>query len=266
MNGFDEAANFLEEAGLVRGYLPPRHLRAMRGSDPFVLITITAAGAPTDGDMVVGIQAGCQYRAARDGKGLPRKDSPRITFHYSCPARLSLLLEERLPNARKRLLKANPNWGRGPTKELKKKDIAITIIENEIKKRNANQERAKTLLNFLRNPTQATIHGHEPDSEFDYEVSRLVSGSNKPKGKKIPQKKTGQSQAYDRDPAVAAYARRQAKGNCHDCKKKAPFIRRATGQPFLEVHHIHMLKDGGSDTTDNVIALCPNCHRKRHYW
>jgi 5-methylcytosine-specific restriction protein A len=26
-----------------------------------------------------------------------------------------------------------------------------------------------------------------------------------------------------------------------------------------------MLRDGGSDTINNVIALCPNCHRKRHY-
>lgn len=34
------------------------------------------------------------------------------------------------------------------------------------------------------------------------------------------------------------------------------------GQPFLEVHHIHYLSNGGNDTIDNVIALCPNCHRK----
>ncbi|TOJ58505.1 hypothetical protein CGI36_22670 [Vibrio parahaemolyticus] len=25
------------------------------------------------------------------------------------------------------------------------------------------------------------------------------------------------------------------------------------------------LKDGGSDTVENVKALCPNCHREAHY-
>ena len=36
-------------------------------------------------------------------------------------------------------------------------------------------------------------------------------------------------------------------------------------EPFLEVHHVKSLSDGGEDTLDNVIALCPNCHREKHY-
>ncbi|TDA69847.1 HNH endonuclease signature motif containing protein, partial [Halomonas marinisediminis] len=35
--------------------------------------------------------------------------------------------------------------------------------------------------------------------------------------------------------------------------------------PFLEVHHLIRLKDGGPDTVENCAALCPNCHRKLHY-
>jgi 5-methylcytosine-specific restriction protein A len=31
------------------------------------------------------------------------------------------------------------------------------------------------------------------------------------------------------------------------------------------VHHRVRLADGGDDTTDNAVALCPNCHRKAHY-
>jgi Predicted restriction endonuclease len=34
--------------------------------------------------------------------------------------------------------------------------------------------------------------------------------------------------------------------------------------PFLEVHHIVPLYDGGADTLDNCAALCPNCHRAIH--
>ena len=32
----------------------------------------------------------------------------------------------------------------------------------------------------------------------------------------------------------------------------------------METHHIEWLSKGGSDTIDNTVALCPNCHRKMH--
>ena len=35
--------------------------------------------------------------------------------------------------------------------------------------------------------------------------------------------------------------------------------------PYLEVHHLTRLADGGADLPQNVIALCPTCHRKAHY-
>lgn len=35
--------------------------------------------------------------------------------------------------------------------------------------------------------------------------------------------------------------------------------------PYLEVHHLTRLADGGADCPENVIALCPTCHRKAHY-
>lgn len=35
--------------------------------------------------------------------------------------------------------------------------------------------------------------------------------------------------------------------------------------PYLEVHHIIFLAQGGDDTVDNAEALCPNCHRRKHY-
>ena len=38
-----------------------------------------------------------------------------------------------------------------------------------------------------------------------------------------------------------------------------------TGVPLLETHHVRRLVDKGPDTTDNVAALCPNCHRELHY-
>lgn len=52
-------------------------------------------------------------------------------------------------------------------------------------------------------------------------------------------------------------------GYCELCKMKAPFTLE-DGTPFLELHYIDWLSEGGSPTLDNLVALCPNCHRKIH--
>jgi 5-methylcytosine-specific restriction protein A len=71
------------------------------------------------------------------------------------------------------------------------------------------------------------------------------------------------SKRYERNANVAEYALRRANGLCQLCGNSAPFMKK-DGSPFLEVHHILWLSKGGSDTIDNTVALCPNCHRKMH--
>jgi len=68
---------------------------------------------------------------------------------------------------------------------------------------------------------------------------------------------------YVRDENVAEYVRRNADGVCELCKNIAPF-NKLDGHPFLEMHHIEWLSQGGEDTIKNAVALCPNCHRKMH--
>lgn len=69
---------------------------------------------------------------------------------------------------------------------------------------------------------------------------------------------------FARDPAVVAWVLNEAAGVCECCEKIAPF-KREDGSPFLEVHHVLQLADGGEDTIHNAVALCPNCHRELHY-
>ena len=47
------------------------------------------------------------------------------------------------------------------------------------------------------------------------------------------------------------------------CNKAAPFID-TKGMPYLQVHHIVWLKNGGEDIIYNTVALFPNCYRKMH--
>jgi 5-methylcytosine-specific restriction protein A len=56
----------------------------------------------------------------------------------------------------------------------------------------------------------------------------------------------------------------RANGTCEGCGQSAPF-QRADGTLYLEVHHRRRLADAGEDSVENAIALCPNCHRERHY-
>lgn len=85
-----------------------------------------------------------------------------------------------------------------------------------------------------------------------------------PKGNRNPKSKTGESQVIKRDSQVILWVLEEAKGVCESCKNPAPFIS-SGGRPFLEVHHVHRLADGGPDIIENAVALCPNCHRALHF-
>jgi hypothetical protein len=63
---------------------------------------------------------------------------------------------------------------------------------------------------------------------------------------------------------IRLYALRRANGQCEGCGMLAPFMT-PDGQPYLEVHHIRRLSDGGPDHPRWVVAICPNCHRRAHY-
>lgn len=63
---------------------------------------------------------------------------------------------------------------------------------------------------------------------------------------------------------VRTYARLRSAGICEACNEAAPF-QTSSGEPFLEVHHIDRLSDGGPDRPDMVAAICPNCHREAHF-
>jgi 5-methylcytosine-specific restriction protein A len=85
-----------------------------------------------------------------------------------------------------------------------------------------------------------------------------------PTGSTAPKKTTRVSEAFERDPAVVAWILGHAKGVCECCGSPAPFVD-SDGFPFLEVHHVEPLGEGGADVIENAVALCPNCHRRCHH-
>ncbi|MFT5717188.1 MAG: 5-methylcytosine-specific restriction protein A [Oleiphilaceae bacterium] len=105
---------------------------------------------------------------------------------------------------------------------------------------------------------QETINKARQNSEKERE-SFLQSAPKKPKSRSVT------VQVYDRNPHVVIATLLRANGKCERCLSKAPFTRKSDNSPYLEVHHKIRLADNGDDSVENAIALCPNCHRQKHY-
>jgi 5-methylcytosine-specific restriction protein A len=105
-----------------------------------------------------------------------------------------------------------------------------------------------------------------PVAEFESAVNTIRQKKRKsqPKGNINPRKTSTEITQFNRDPEVVAWVLNEANGVCENCSSNAPFLKE-DGTPFLEVHHLRRLADGGSDTISNAIAVCPNCHRELHY-
>jgi len=88
--------------------------------------------------------------------------------------------------------------------------------------------------------------------------------ADKPAGNAKPSSTTASVTQFVRDPKVVAWVLNAANGVCECCEKPAPFVKE-DGTPYLEVHHIQRLADGGADTVENAVAICPNCHMQLHY-
>ena len=100
----------------------------------------------------------------------------------------------------------------------------------------------------------------------DLRVAELMTRDlgGPPSGQAKPKTVTSPRDEYVRDLKVKAWVLKQANGRCECCGSEAPFIRH-DGRPYLEVHHVRQLARGGSDTTSNAVAVCPNCHRELHF-
>ena len=68
---------------------------------------------------------------------------------------------------------------------------------------------------------------------------------------------------YLRDQNVRSAVLLRAAGRCEYCGEKG-FLK-GDGSRYLETHHVIALAKDGADKLSNVIALCPNDHRKAHF-
>jgi 5-methylcytosine-specific restriction enzyme A len=142
---------------------------------------------------------------------------------------------------------------------------AINLLKND------GQEFGLVLDLLHKNDPSQSISLTKLKEEEEAEIKVSAQASSEERKNEIAEKSTKPERmrvfsfTYRRNPHIAAEALYRASGCCEQCKKPAPFFRASDGTPFLEIHHVKPLAEGGHDSLDNVMALCPNCHRKVHY-
>jgi len=139
----------------------------------------------------------------------------------------------------------------------KKNDVNLRSLR-KVAERCMGKINSVTSFDELDNSFQAAINKARQNSEKERELF-LQSASKKPRSRSVTVK------VYDRNPHVVVATLLRANGQCEKCFSKAPFTRKSDNSPYLEVHHKIRLADNGDDSVENTIALCPNCHREKHY-
>lgn len=104
---------------------------------------------------------------------------------------------------------------------------------------------------------------HARNIELDELYEKVKGKAMEKQPSVVPKKYKTSSTHYERSPEISAFAKKRADGKCDLCGNVAPFVD-SEGIPYLEAHHVEWLSKNGADEIDNVVALCPNCHRKMH--
>jgi predicted HNH restriction endonuclease len=113
---------------------------------------------------------------------------------------------------------------------------------------------------------QAEIGEQTSQIEQESDALSVLELLNQQYDSASPQKQDKLVQRYlDRGVAVTNALKSLLGAKCQVCNWVG--FKKKNGESFIEAHHIVQLSEGkeGSLCTDNVILLCPNCHKEVHY-
>lgn len=112
------------------------------------------------------------------------------------------------------------------------------------------------------NEKQEEVERQNQSLSFEELRQKAISAASTPHA---PDWKTANTIRRKRSKDVKDYVLTRANGRCELTGEPAPFIRKKSGVPFLEVHHISRLSDEGLDNPINCAAITPNIHREIHH-
>jgi hypothetical protein len=106
---------------------------------------------------------------------------------------------------------------------------------------------------------------HHPEVDT---AKALQNPPQHPREPRYEERSGGRKLVVDR--SLAKYCLEKASFACEVDSSHATFISKASGNRYVESHHLIPLKaqplyDKALDNQANIVALCPNCHRLLHH-
>jgi len=94
-------------------------------------------------------------------------------------------------------------------------------------------------------------------------IKKLLREQSDQSGQRSVRRKARVIKSYDRNPSLAYLVKLRDNYTCRICREKG--FNKKGGGYYVETHHIIPLEEGGFDSEENMIAICPNCHAKLTY-
>lgn len=241
-NGFKAYLN--PDRNTVRFVRSPRHATDSRDDQPW-----------TDEELRACIGA---YRtlwlAEQRGESLSKSTVRRHTLDVALQGRAKGAYEFRMQNISAVLDDLGLPFVRGylPRKNVGTLKSRLIAIINDVWARQTTLE-------------EPTAIEEELETRVTAALRKIQAGAKAPPpGSMQVQRVAGSVARFVRDPNVIAWVLNRSDGRCEACGAPAPFTR-LEGTPYLEIHHLRPLAEGGPDTVTNALAACPNCHRRLHH-
>ena len=105
---------------------------------------------------------------------------------------------------------------------------------------------------------KATVTRGVPAMQFVDQFSAVLDHEGQ-----TPERRVAERSIFARSSGVRRRALLRANGRCEHCG--AAGFETVAGQVYLETHHVVPLSEQGADDASNVVALCPNDHRRAHH-
>lgn len=147
--------------------------------------------------------------------------------------------------------------------------VRVIVCDGARRDVTKNPEKSSTVSNRRLDPVPWAVTQYDSTSGACTltrgKVPTAVEDQFTPDGEagSLPERKFVTSNAFVRDPKVRDRVRERAKGFCEYCSQQGFFT--TSGATYIETHHIVSLAEKGEDKNLNVIALCPNDHRRAHH-
>lgn len=111
------------------------------------------------------------------------------------------------------------------------------------------------------------------DEEYQDEIEKVLLGSTDNTislNGRIQTTTINSRVIYQRDPRLAVMRFKTADYKCEINSSHNTFISQSTNLPYMEAHHFIPMKfqhtfETALDNLENIISLCPNCHRGIHH-